>query len=135
MNISESVQSLLRSNDSVVEQFYERFLTRHPELGHHFAKRNMKLQASIVTMAIANVEAYYTHRFPATEHYLKVLGHRHYHDGIRPEDFPKFRDVLLETLADFLGDDWDQKLHDDWLAAMDLAIATMLEGYRKTYTL
>lgn len=133
MNISESVEALLSSKDRVVERFYERFLSTYPELSHHFENGDLKVQASKVTMALVSVEANFTQRFPATEHYLKVLGHRHYHNGVRPEDFPKFRDVLIEILAEFLGDDWSDQLQDEWQAALNLAIATMLEGYEQTY--
>ena len=90
VNIIESVQTLFSSQERVVERFYERFLKEYPELRHHFESRDLKMQASIVTMALVSVEAYYTHRFPATEHDLRVLGNRHFHNGIRPEDFPKF---------------------------------------------
>ena len=134
MNISDSVQVLLAGKDRVIERFYDRFLDRHPELKHHFTGRDMRMQASMVTMALVSVEAYYTHRYPATEHYLNVLGHRHYHTGVRPEDFPKFRDVLLEILEDVFQDDWDQQLHEDWKNAIDLAVARMLEGYERTYS-
>ena len=134
MNITESVQTLLSSQKRVVERFYERFLSEHPELRHHFESRDLKMQASIVTMALVSVEAYYTHRFPATEHYLRVLGNRHFHNGIRPEDFPKFRDVLLITLEEFHGDKWHQGLQREWKDAIDLAVSIMLEGYQRTYT-
>jgi len=111
MKISESVHALLTSKERVVERFYEQFLTLYPELKSHFESRDLKLQASIVTMALVSVEAYYSHRFPAVEHYLHVLGHRHYHDGIPPDGFPKFRDVLLTTLEEFHGTDWTTELH------------------------
>ena len=94
----------------------------------------MKVQASIVTMALASVEAYYTHHFPATGHYLRVLGQRHSDDGIQPDDFAKFRDVLLETLEEFHGADWNRALEDDWRDALQLAISTMLEGDQQNYT-
>ncbi len=134
MNITESVQTLLNSQDRVVERFYDRFLERHPDLRYHFEQRDMERQASIVTMALVSVEAYYMNRFPATEHYLRVIGHRHFHGGIRPEDFPRFRDVLLETLEEFHGADWDEELCQQWKTAIDLAVSVMLEGYKRTYT-
>ena len=134
MNISDSAQSLLNSKERVVERFYERFFTLHSDLRRHFESRDIKMQASIVTMALVSVEAYYTHRFPATEHYLRVLGHRHFHNGIRPEDFSKFRDVLLETLEEFHGEAWHRELHRQWHDAIDLAVSVMLEGYERSYT-
>ena len=135
MTISESVQALLSSKGRVIERFYEQFPTEHPELKRHFENRNLTVQASMLTVALASVEAYYSHRFFATEHYLKVLGNRHYHEGVRPEDYPKFSSTLLEILEGFLGDDWSPELKDEWQQALDLAIATMLEGYKETYTL
>lgn len=135
MDITESVQALLNSHERIVERFYERFLRQYPELRHHFETRDMAVQASIVTMGLVSVEAYYTNRFPATEHYLKVLGHRHFHNGVREEDFPRFRDVLLETLSDFHGHDWDDALHQAWREAFDLSVSVMLEGYTSVYTM
>jgi hemoglobin-like flavoprotein len=134
MNISESVQALLNSQERIVERFYDRFLTKHPDLRHHFDRRDLVMQASIVTMALVSVEAYYSHRFPATEHYLRVLGHRHFHNGIGPEDFPKFRDVLLETLTEFHQENWHEELHRQWYDAIELAVRVMLEGYQRSYT-
>jgi len=134
VDISESIQAILNSQEKVVEGFYERFLLKYPGLRHHFDSRDLSMQASIVTMALVSVEAYYSSKFPATKHYLLVLGHRHFHNGIRPEDFPKFRDTLVETLSVFHGDDWNADLRKQWLEAIDLAVSVMLEGYKRSYT-
>ena len=132
MDISESVQALLNSQERVVEGFYDRLLKRYPELRHHFVSRDLERQAIMVTMSL--VEAYYIHHFPATEHYLKVLGDRHYNNAIRPADFVKFRDVMLETMHDFHGEDWSDELNRQWYDAIDLAVSVMLEGYKSSYT-
>jgi len=134
MDISDSVQSLLSSQRRIVEQFYDRFLTLHPELKPHFESRDLERQASMVTMSLVMVEANYSHHYPATEHYLRVLGNRHFHNGIRRDDFPKFRDVMLETLEDFHGTDWDDALRQQWYDAIDRAVDVMLEGYATDYT-
>lgn len=135
MDISESVQILLSSKARVIERFYDRLLTQHSELRHHFENRDLRMQASMLTVALASVEAYYSHRFPATEHYLKVLGHRHFHEGVQADDFSKFQTVLLETLEEFFADQWRPSLATQWSQALELAIDTMREGYRETYTL
>lgn len=135
MEISESVQVLLSSKGRVIERFYDRLLTRHPDLRHHFETRDLRMQASMLTVALASVEAYFLHRFPATEHYLHVLGHRHFHEGVRTEDFGKFQSVLLEILEEFFADQWDEALAGQWREALTLAIDAMREGYRETYTM
>ncbi len=135
MDISESVQSLLNSRALVIERFYDRLLTKYPELRWHFEGRNLRVQASMLTMALASIEAYYLHRFPATEHYLKVLGNRHFHEGVKLDDLPKFQTELLATLEEYFGVEWQPALANQWQQALDLAIATMREGYKDNYTL
>jgi hemoglobin-like flavoprotein len=134
VDITDSTQAILNSHERVVEGFYERLLLSYPELRHHFQNRDLAMQASMVTMGLVSVEAYYTNKFPATEHYLRVLGHRHFHNGIRREDFPKFRDALLETLSVFHGDDWNDVLRQQWFDAIELSVSVMLEGYQRSYT-
>lgn len=135
MDISESVQVLLSSKDRVIERFYDRLLKEYPELQRHFVNRDMRVQASMLTVASVSVEGYYSHRFPATEHYLKVLGNRHFHEGVRPEDYPKFQAVFLATLEEAFADDWQPALAEQWREALELTIRTMLEGYDGTYTM
>jgi hemoglobin-like flavoprotein len=134
MTLSETVDALLASKDRVVEGFYDRLLTQFPELSRFFEHSDLRMQASMLTMALVHVEGYYSHRFAATRHYLQVLGHRHYHLGVRPEDFRKFHAAMLETLAEFLADDWTTELKETWCSAMDLAISVMLEGYQQDFT-
>jgi|GEM_PF-752335 len=134
VDITDSIQAILNSHERVVEGFYKRLLETHPDLRHHFQNRDLTVQASMVTMGLVSVEAWYSNRFPATGHYLKVLGHRHFHDGVRREDLPKFRDTLLETLSEFHADEWNDALRQQWFEAIDLAISVMLEGYTRSYT-
>ncbi len=134
MDISESVQLLLSSKTCVIDRFYDHLLTEFPQLRHHFENHNLRTQASMLTVALASVEAYYVHRFPATEHYLKVLGNRHFHQGVRVEDFPSFQLALLKTLEEFFAEDWQPALATQWSDALELAIKTMQEGYKDTYT-
>lgn len=135
MDISASVPAILSSKASVIERFYERMFAQHPELRRHFDNRDMRIQASMLTVALASVEAFYSHHFPATEHYLKVLGNRHFHEGVQPNDYLKFQTALLKTLEDFFGDEWQPELARQWKEALELAVKTMLEGYQDVYTM
>ena len=135
MDIGASVQALLSSKDRVIERFYDRLLTQHPELQRHFENRDLRIQASMLTIALTSVEAYYSHRFFATGHYFKVLGHRHFHEGVKADDFSKFETVLMETLADFFAEKWDPNLAAQWKDALGIAFELMREGYQDTYTL
>lgn len=133
MKIEQSVEVLLQQKTVVISAFYDLFLSRHPEIQKHFEGINVKHQATMLTMALMMVEAYHSHNYPAAEHYLKVLGSRHRHYGVAIEDYPKFRDCLLETLAAIHGDEWDEELATQWKDAIDKATATMALGYEEDY--
>jgi len=133
MKIEESVQEILSQKQAVVGLFYDEFLRRYPEVREFFSEVDLKHQAVMLTMALVLLENHYSHSYPATDHYLKVLGHRHYLWNVPPELYPKFRDCLLETLAQFHDNDWDDVLHSQWHAAIDKASQTMLEGYKQPY--
>ncbi len=135
MDISASVQALLASKGCVIEHFYDQLFSKDPELRRHFENHDMRVQASMLTVALASVEAYYSQRFPATEHYLKVLGNRHFHEGVQLDDYAQFQTALIETLEGFFADEWDPLLASQWAEALELAILTMQEGYGETYTL
>jgi hypothetical protein len=40
---------------------------------------------------------------------------------------------MLDTLAEFHGSDWDEKLANQWRTAIDLATAKMFEGYEENF--
>lgn len=133
MQIGESIQLLLSHKEQVIETFYHRFLDRHREAQVYFEGVNVSHQATMLTMALLTVECHFSNAYPATEHYLRVLGHRHHDWGIPRDLYPAFRDCLLETLAEFHGSQWDADLSGAWRAALDQSIAVMLEGYEDEY--
>jgi len=133
MRIAESVQKILSQKEPVVDRFYELFFNRHHGARNYFAGVDMRRQAILLTMALITVESHYSYSYPATEHYLKVLGSRHHEMGVRPELYPMFRDCLIEAIHDFHGDDWNEDLAVQWREAIKKATATMLEGYERDY--
>jgi len=133
MDISESVETILGHKETMCGLFYERFLESTPEARQYFADVNMDKQAAFLTIALAVIQDHYEHEYRATEHYLKVLGTRHRNWGIPRELYSSFRDCLLNTMASFHGEDWDDELKAQWHKAIDKAAETMLEGYEHTY--
>ena len=59
---------------------------------------------------------------------LQGLGRRHVKYGVRPEHYPIVGAILLETFADFLGDDWTPAYQDAWAQAYEAICSIMLEG-------
>jgi hemoglobin-like flavoprotein len=135
MEIQDSVHQILQSTEAVADQFYRHYLDAHPEVLRYFQGMDLKRQAIQLHMALLLAAHHYVHRYPATTSYLKVLGHTHAaRRGVPVEAYDSFRDCLIETLAEFHGKDWDEQLATQWREALDLAIATMLEGYEGVHS-
>lgn len=129
MTLEESLADLLSQKKPVVRAFYDRFLADVPEAARLFEGVDLKQQSLMLTMSLIVVEAHARNDFASTLHYLHVLGDRHREWGVPQEVFPKFRDCLIETLAEWHNSDWSADLEDAWRKAIDRAIIAMLEGY------
>jgi hemoglobin-like flavoprotein len=129
MDIKESLRRILERNQSVADLFYMVFLDQYPEVRQYFVHVDMRSQGVLLTVALQLVVQYYVHSFPAIEAYLKILGHEHDCRGVGPELYPKFCKVLLASLAQFHGHDWDEKLAEQWKQALERANEKMLAGY------
>ena len=132
MNISESLDRLLDSNQVFGESFYEVFLNCYPEVQKYFDGVDMQRQAILLTMALTIVEQFYCNEQRATKTYLQYMGAKHNGWHIPPELFSQWREAMLGTLFQFHREDWDQQLATQWREAIDHAIEVMLTGYEQT---
>jgi hemoglobin-like flavoprotein len=133
MDIEESLHRILQEKENVASRFYPFFLKRHPEARRYFTGVDMTGQAQLLRLALIMVERHHTHRYPATQSYLNYLGTKHRVRGIPEELFAPFRDALLAILEQFHGKDWDSALAGQWREAIDLAVASMAQGYREAF--
>ena len=129
MDISESIDAILQTNDIVSGQFYHRFFEECPHLAEFFKGKNMSHQATMLTSAMVLVEMYHRTDAVGLSPYLQLLGKRHDEMGIRPEHFDEWAQSMLGTLKEFHGDDWNDQLASQWQDAIQKAVTTMLDGY------
>lgn len=134
LDIHQSIDEILDSEDIVGGTFYRVFFTRYPDVQHYFAGVNMARQAVVLTIALLLIEQYETYRYPAIAKYLRHLGIRHRQRQIPREMYGRFRDALLEALAEHHGPRWNQQVAEQWRAAIDRAIHVMLEAYDQPET-
>src|SRR5262249_4512098 len=125
----ESLRLILARNESVTDPFYVAFFEQHPEVRQYFTQVDMRSQAVLLTIALQLVAQYYLHAFPAIEAYLKILGRERACRRVSPELYPKFSKVLLASLAQFHGPEWDDALAQQWKQALERATEKMLGGY------
>src|SRR5215467_12555904 len=125
--LETSFQLIAPRGEAFVTAFYERLFTDYPQTRAFFASTDLKEQRKkllgALLLVIQNL------RKPAgLTSALKGLGQRHVAYGVRPEHYPIVGAILLETFADFLGDDWTPAYQDAWAQAYEVICAIMLEG-------
>src|SRR5260370_2927031 len=125
--LESSFQAIAPRGEEFVTAFYERLFTSFPQTRAFFASTDMKEQRKKLLGALALV-IQNLRKPEVLADALKVLGQRHVAYGVRPEHYPIVGAVLLETFADFLGDDWTPTYHDAWAQAYEAVCALMLAG-------
>jgi hemoglobin-like flavoprotein len=129
VDISQSLDRILNSQDVLGELFYDIFLHQYPEVQHFFEGVNLRRQAVLLTMALIIVEQYYSNPYPTTAEYLRYLGSKHHQLNIPKELYGKWADAMLTTLRQFHGKDWTEDLARQWREAIDRTTQQMFAGY------
>jgi len=133
MDIQESVNTILASEEVFGSSFYEVFFRRHPDVRKYFAETEMKRQAALLTTAMILVEKYANAPNPAVEQYLQYLGTKHHERGIPRELYAAWRECMIETLTAFHGDAWSEELAAQWRDAIDGTSSVMFDGYEEHF--
>ncbi len=131
MDLQESLGQILESRDEFGKLFYDKFLSRHPELRRHFESVDLKRQSVQLTTALMIIERYCATPTPAVELYLRYLGTKHHDLGIGREEYPKWVATMCDVLKEFHGQRWNSQLETSWRKAFQLAITLMLQGYEQ----
>ena len=131
MDLAESVDKVLRSQDVFGARFYEEFFRRCPQAEVFFENRDMKRQALVMTMTLQSVQQFHAGGFPAVDDYVEHLGSLHRRRHIPLTMYPQFRDAMLHTLAQLLEDEWSDALATEWGIALDKTVRKMLDGYER----
>ena len=129
MDISESLEKIYSASDLIGKKFYKQFFADCPEAVPFFDGLDMERQAVVVTMALTLVERHFVTPFEPSEAYFRYLGTQHRDLGIPTDMYPKWVESMLKTLASVHGDDWDDRLSQQWRDGIQIAIEQMLIGY------
>ncbi|MEQ8210535.1 MAG: globin [Lacipirellulaceae bacterium] len=129
MDISESLQEIFESNETLGKKFYKKFFRACPEAEKFFEGLDMHRQAVVLTMAFTLVEQFYKSPYVQTAVYFHVLGASHRDMGIPKSMFEPWLQTMLQTLAEFHGDRWDKELEEQWQVGLNAAAEEMFQGY------
>lgn len=125
--LESSFQAIAPHGEAFVAAFYERLFTNFPQTRAFFAATDMKEQKKKLLGALALV-IQNIRKPEVLASALKGLGQRHATYGVRPEHYPVVGAVLLDTFADFLGEDWTLNYYNAWAEAYEAICTIMLQG-------
>ncbi len=134
MKIQDSLQQVLASQTMFGELFYPTLFRRCPAAQQYFQDVNLQRQSVLLTMALVVIEKQYSSPFSAAEEYLKYLGSKHHARQIPQSLYADWLEAMLETLATFHGEQWDDLLEQQWRDAVNQVIGFMFEGYQQHFT-
>jgi len=124
--VRQSWALILPQRKVVCRDFYRRLFQRYPELQPLF-KGEIAEQADLFVTMINTV-------ISALEHpdrlrpLIETLGARHAGYGVQCDDYAKFEEILLATLDEALGDEFDAQAREAWREVFAQLRATMQAG-------
>lgn len=123
--LCSSFAIVLSREHHLATRFYDKLLTRHPELAplFHNRGRQEKMLARALVAVLDRID-----QAPWLEEQLAGLGRRHVGYGVSSEMYPWFGVALLETMADVLGRDWTPEVAAAWSEAWADLSALMLRS-------
>jgi hemoglobin-like flavoprotein len=125
--IEISFEKIKSCGEEFAGSFYKNLFTIYPETKRLFTKTDIDKQGKkLLNSLILLVEGL---RTPETlVPVLKDLGARHKGYGVVTEYYPLMGDILLDTFAQYLQEDWTPELAKAWLNIYTTVSNLMLEG-------
>lgn len=118
--IIESYEQMAVQGPVMARAFYLSFFERYPQMRQLFANTTVDKQAEMLMDALhMTVRAMTPSPTNTLKSYLDSLGDRHERRyNITDEHFEPFCEVLLETMAEHLGESWTEAHYDAWDEAL-----------------
>ena len=124
--LSESLRRIVRRGGEFGDAFYETLFTRHPHMAERFGQLDRSGQHAALWAALTTVAN--TGATPSA--LVKRIGESHAADGVQPADYRYFMAVLMETLSDFVGDEFTPAMAGAWSEVLNDVSATMIGVHR-----
>lgn len=125
--IRSTFERALTEAPDLVERFYAKLFTNHPELKALFGRRSAKAQADMLAQAlIAVVEHLEDPKWLVST--LAPMGDKHRTYGVKDEMYGAVAGTLLATLDEACGPAWTPAAQKAWGDALTFVAKTMIAG-------
>lgn len=123
--VKDSYQKIAPKRKELVHQFYVRLFNLSPEIKQLFEDTTMDVQESMfqsmLDHAVSSLENF---TFMAQE--LAALGERHVIYGAKKRHYVVAEQALLETLAEFLGNEFTAEVRAAWRTVYRTLVKLMI---------
>jgi hemoglobin-like flavoprotein len=127
--LRSSFNTVVERQPLITPRFYEILFTRYPALKPLFGRNSSRAQEQMLQQAlVAVIDHLEDASWLAST--LGALGAKHVDYGVTAEMFDSVGDALLTTLAEVLGDDWNDRVRGAWVTAYGAIRDLMLAGMR-----
>jgi methyl-accepting chemotaxis protein len=113
--------------DELADTFYTRLFAAAPTVEPLFAATDLDEQKKKLLATLVLLRKSLRDLDPVVPA-LRELGRRHVAYGAQPEHYPVVADVLIASMADVAGDEWQPEHERAWAAALAVVAGAMLEG-------
>lgn len=134
LRLKGDFQQLCPRASEFAAAFYRNLFENHPALRPLFEGVNMTSQGEMLIQALGLV-INSLDRMEDLVPTLENLGYRHVEYGVKEEHYPAAIDSVIDTLQEFLGNDFTAEKEKDWRDALNLVTGTMIAGAEKVENL
>lgn len=124
--VQETYERVLERRDEFSLAVYRRFLA-DPTVAQMFANSDMGTQRAML-MGVLHRAVKALQNFESIEGELRSLGRRHASLGVAPRQFRVLGQALIESLREFLGDEFDHDAELAWMELFAMLARAMIDG-------
>ncbi len=125
--IGQSWDKLAGKHQEVVTTFYQRFFQEYPDYKHIFPESlDRQMKKMVETMALV---ARVSEDTEIAHPHLSKMGEKHTKYQLSKQDLQNFKNVFLQVLGEYCGDDWAGECQQSWTEVFDKhVIPYMMQG-------
>ena len=124
--IRKSAERLADSNIVATDAFYANLFKVAPAVRPLFSEDMFEQSEKLWNTIVKVVEC--ASDLSEIESELRAMGARHVRYGAEPAHYAVVTDVLVQTVAVLMDDEWTEETRVAWKAALEAVCTTMLEG-------
>lgn len=125
--LRSTFHTIVERQPEITPRFYEILFTRYPQVKPLFGRRAARAQQEMLQQTlVAVIENLDNASWLRST--LAALGSKHIDYGVTREMYDWVGDALLSTLAEILGEDWNDEVAAAWAEAYGTIRDLMLEG-------